>query len=138
MSDLIQSCPLSSLLPQEKVSSLIRSWLEEDTPNFDFGTFVVGQRHQRAQLLIKSPGVIAGIPFFNAIFHQLDCRVEWSHGLVEGDYFDCKSPVQIAEVKGACKNILTGERIALNCLCRASGIATVTRTFIDKAHKEGK
>lgn len=44
----------------------------------------------------------------------------------------------IAEVRGATKNILLGERIALNCLSRASGVATTAHQFLSRANTVGK
>lgn len=52
---------------------MVASWLEEDTPSFDYGGFVVGEEMAEARLLGKSEGVLAGIPFFNEVFRQLDC-----------------------------------------------------------------
>ena len=127
----------SDLLPKESVETLVKAWLAEDIPNFDYGGFAVGEKHKSAQLLLKSPGVVAGIPFFDAVFHQVGCQVEWTYGLKEGDYFNCENPKRIAVVKGFCKDILQGERVALNCLCRASGIATLTKRYVDEAHKQG-
>ena len=115
---------------------LIRSWLEEDTPNFDYGGYVVGESPGKAQLLLKSPGVVAGIPFFNSIFQEVDCKTTWF--VQEGEYFNATIPTKIAIVEGSCKDILLGERVALNCLCRASGIATTARKYITLASEVGK
>ena len=131
------SSPLQNIFPKEKIANLARAWLEEDTPNFDCGKLVVGELRKNAKLLIKSPGVIAGVPFFNAVLKEVGCKVDWSDGIVEGDYIECKNPVRIATVRGACKDILQGERVALNCLCRAAGIATMTRKFVQQAHEQG-
>uniref|UniRef100_A0A8B8ER66 Nicotinate-nucleotide pyrophosphorylase [carboxylating] n=1 Tax=Crassostrea virginica TaxID=6565 RepID=A0A8B8ER66_CRAVI len=102
---------------------MVREWLKEDTPNFDYGGFVVGEKEETALLLIKSPGVVAGKPFFDAIFKELDCVVSWE--CEEGDFLE---PIQcIAIVTGKVRQLLLGERVALNCLSRASGIASLAR-----------
>ena len=49
-------------------------WLNEDAPSFDVGGAVVGSKPEVAQLLAKAPGVLAGTPFVNAVFHYLGCR----------------------------------------------------------------
>ncbi len=51
------------------------AWLEEDTPSFDYGGFVVGETQREAFLLGKGSkrAVLAGTPFVNEIFRQLDC-----------------------------------------------------------------
>jgi len=53
----------------------IASWLEEDTPSFDYGGFVVGEAPRDAFLLGKGSkrAILAGVPFVNEIFRLLDC-----------------------------------------------------------------
>ena len=53
--------------------STISAWLEEDCPTYDYGGFVVGEAPAQARLFAKSTGLVAGIPFFNEVFKQLDC-----------------------------------------------------------------
>lgn len=52
----------------------IAQWLQEDTPSFDFGGYVVGETEQTAVLYCKAEGVLAGVPFFDEVFKQLDCK----------------------------------------------------------------
>ena len=127
---------LSNLLSPLRLKAIVHSWLEEDVPSFDFGGFVVGEKYSEAQLLIKSPGVVAGIPFFSAVFNEIDCEVEWI--VKEGDYIEDNLPSRAAIVRGKCKNILLGERVALNCICRASGIASTAMKYIKKTQKSGR
>lgn len=54
--------------------ALVSQYLAEDVPSFDYGGFVVGEEEKTATLYIKAEGVIAGVPFFNEVFKQLDCR----------------------------------------------------------------
>lgn len=104
-------------------SSIITAWLAEDTPSFDYGGFVVGSAPAEARLLAKSPGVLAGVPFFDEIFKQLGCTVEWLAD--EGQEVGRKEKKEcVAVVKGPTRNLLLGERVALNMLARCSGIAT--------------
>ncbi|KAG4303680.1 hypothetical protein PCANB_000020 [Pneumocystis canis] len=113
--------------------NIIQTWLQEDVPSLDYGGFVVGKKQETAILYGKSQGILAGIPFFEEIFKQLECSVEWY--LEEGKEI---IPVQkIASVYGMAKNILLGERIALNILSRCSGIATKSRAMINKLEKHG-
>ncbi|KAJ9066600.1 hypothetical protein DSO57_1007943 [Entomophthora muscae] len=98
----------------------ITAWLQEDIPSFDYGGFVVGEKEEVAFLLGKSKAVLAGVPFFNEVFKQVGCKVEWL--IKEGDYFE---PItKVAIVSGKAKNILQGERLALNIVSRCSAIAT--------------
>ncbi|CAG8728276.1 6231_t:CDS:2, partial [Gigaspora rosea] len=94
----------------------ITAWIKEDIPSNDYGGYVVGETPEIAILYGKSPGVLAGVPFFNEVFNQLDCSVEWF--LNEGDYFE---PIkEIAKVQGKACNILMGERVALNIIARCN------------------
>jgi len=121
----------SHLLPP--LGDLVRSWIKEDVPSFDYGGAVVGETDQTASLFAKSKGVLAGVPFFTAVFTELACTVEWH--VKEGQLIDPAEAdggkVKAATVSGKARNILMGERIALNVLCRSSGIATKTRTLVD-------
>ncbi|TPX67084.1 hypothetical protein SpCBS45565_g04068 [Spizellomyces sp. 'palustris'] len=117
---------LSHLLPTNWKKT-VSSWLDEDTPSFDYGGFVVGETDQVATLYGKAPGVLAGVPFFDEVFRQVDCRVEWF--LKEGEFFNPgdHGRKEVAKVYGHARNLLLGERPALNMLARASGIATRAR-----------
>ncbi|KAI4193435.1 MAG: hypothetical protein LQ346_003931 [Caloplaca aetnensis] len=116
---------VSHLLPPG-YKRMVTEWLEEDCPSFDYAGFVVGEEVKEARLLGKSPGVLAGVPFFDEVFRQLDCKVDWH--LQEGDPFE---PVKhCATVRGPIRKILLGERVALNTLARCSGIATKTSSLI--------
>ncbi|GJQ14711.1 hypothetical protein GpartN1_g6994.t1 [Galdieria partita] len=128
------------MIPQHKIQSLVWSWLEEDIPNFDWGAQAVGDRITTATLYIKSKGVLAGKPFFDAIFQQLDCSVHWyeeeggNSSLEDGKWLDPqpwkdgRKLLAIAKIKGPACHLLRGERTALNVLARCSGIAT--RAFL--------
>lgn len=122
--------------------TLVSAFLAEDTPSFDIGGFVVGESPVDAALLLKGgPAsaaavggvVLAGIPFFNAVFEELGCRVEWH--FVEGDVVSV--PARIATVRGSARKVLGGERTALNILARATGIATDARALVDVGQKCG-
>ncbi|KAG8919591.1 hypothetical protein FRC01_001210 [Tulasnella sp. 417] len=113
----------------------VTAWLEEDTPSFDYGGYVVGEVQREAFLLGKgkSIAVLAGVPFVDEIFAQLGCTVEWH--MSEGDTFE---PVKrVATVRGKARHLLLGERVALNLLARCSGIATKSRYFLDTARANG-
>ena len=54
----------------------VQAWLQEDTPSFDYGGFVVGEAQREAFLLGKGKqsAVLAGTPFFDEVFEQLGCQ----------------------------------------------------------------
>lgn len=107
-------------------------WLREDSPSFDYAGFVVGEIDQEAHLLVKSQGILAGIPFFDEIFGQLGCTVKWN--FQEGDFLPGQRTF-VATVKGKARCILIGERVGLNLLARCSGIATQSHQMIKLARE---
>lgn len=116
----------------------ITGWLAEDTPSFDYGGFVVGEGQRTATLLCKSPGVLAGRPFFDEVFAQCGCTVEW--GFPEGSSLDpgaASGKVKVAVVRGPVRGILLGERVALNILARCSGVATVSHRLVSAMRDAG-
>lgn len=128
---------LADLLPSHFTQD-ITSWLAEDTPSFDYGGFVVGSAPRTAQLLCKSAGVLAGVPFFDEVFRQLDCTVEWHHA--EGSYLEpgtAGGKITVATVTGPTRKLLLGERVALNTLARCSGVASRSRTMLELVRGAG-
>ncbi|BCR91678.1 nicotinate-nucleotide diphosphorylase (carboxylating) [Aspergillus chevalieri] len=125
---------LRHLLPNN-YKALITAWLEEDTPNFDYGGFVVGESEGEARLLGKSEGVVAGVPFFDEVFSQLGCTVEWH--IKEGLSLNPNPTHHCATVRGPIRKILLGERVALNILARCSGIASKSASLLAALRAHG-
>ncbi|EXJ69734.1 nicotinate-nucleotide diphosphorylase (carboxylating) [Cladophialophora psammophila CBS 110553] len=128
---------LADLLPSHFITQ-VTTWLAEDAPSFDYGGFVVGSEPRSAQLLCKSAGVLAGVPFFDEVFRQLDCAVEWHYD--EGTYLDPKQAggkIKVATVKGPTRKLLLGERVALNTLARCSGVATRSQKMLQLVRGAG-
>ncbi len=92
-----------------------------------------------AELLVKEPGVVCGLRAAEATFRALDPDLEFEPLVNDGDWVDGSSSLQqsvaspgaVARVSGSERAILTGERVALNFLGRLSGIATLTRRYVD-------
>lgn len=132
---------LAALLPSHWKTQ-ITAWLAEDTPSFDYGGFVVGDVPRTATLYAKSGGILAGIPFFDEVFAQCGCAVEW-HGAAEGQHIDRKNDggggfkTKLATVSGPARGILLGERVALNILARCSGVASMSRGFVVNLRSAG-
>ncbi|KAG0174855.1 hypothetical protein DFQ30_002478 [Apophysomyces sp. BC1015] len=115
--------------------ALIAEYLKEDVPSFDYGGYVVGEEEQVAILYCKAEGVLAGVPFFDEVFRQLDCRVEWTS--TESDWLKPEDKQEIARVYGKARNILLGERTALNIISRCSGIALVAKRIHELQKQKG-
>jgi nicotinate-nucleotide pyrophosphorylase (carboxylating) len=88
-----------------------------------------------ADFVPRADGVLAGTLCATETFAQLDLAVEVAWGAADGDRVVAGQIV--GTVSGPMAPILTGERTALNFLCHLSGIATMTRCFVDAAAAGG-
>ena len=77
----------------------------------------------------KAPGVVAGLPIARSVFTLLDPEVYFNPMAKDGD--TVQVGMMLAEVSGSGRSLLAGERTALNFLGRLSGIATLTRQFVE-------
>ncbi len=117
------------MLDREAIRKLVQRALDEDLP--DITTEAIFELSDRgtAELVIESAGVIAGLEFAELTFAILDssarflARVEDGAAVKPGDV--------VAEVNAGVIALLSGERTALNFVQRASGIATMTRQYVD-------
>lgn len=128
-----------SLIPEERLDEFAGRWILDDIPSFDVGGIVVGTNQKEATLWMKSPGVFAGKPFFEAIFRVLKCQVMWTPEAVEGRFMEASGSNKIAlgTVVGPVNKILQGERTALCTISRCSGVATASRKAADVAASVG-
>jgi nicotinate-nucleotide pyrophosphorylase (carboxylating) len=111
---------------------IIRTALEEDLGSGDVTTdSIVGPEVQgTASLMAREHLVLAGLHVFTGVFHALSEEVR-----VESDYQDGQvvpAGGRICRVMGPVSILLKGERTALNFLQRMCGIATTTRTYVEK------
>jgi nicotinate-nucleotide pyrophosphorylase (carboxylating) len=118
-------------LPPELIEHLVHVALAEDLGAGDITTesTVPADLRARAVIVAKEPCVVAGMPLVEAVFAELDPRVEVDMLVQDGSLAELKQTV--CRVNGLACSILTGERSALNFLQRLSGIATLTREFVE-------
>src|SRR5258706_664153 len=83
-----------------------------------------------ARVISKEGGVVAGISVLQTAFKLLDTRVNFSSVAREGERVAAGRI--LTEIKGRARAILSAERTALNFLGRMSGIASLTRQFVDE------
>ena len=83
----------------------------------------------QGQIIAKQEGVIAGLDVAKAVYSAFDPKVEFQPQAQEGTRVVNRQVV--AKVSGPARSLLTAERTALNFLGRMSGIATLTRSFVD-------
>lgn len=116
----------------QKLYSLIDSALEEDVGDGDHSTLASIPRDARgkAELKIKEDGVLAGVDIARKIFNYKDASAQFKNFKKDGDFM---KPGELAfEIETYIHCILQCERLVLNCMQRMSGIATLTRKFVDK------
>lgn len=120
------------------VDKIIKDALVEDIPNEDITTNSVIDEKSTAtvELLCKEEGIIAGLNVFKRVFDIL--------GKVEVEFYKCDGDKvypkeKIGFLKGSTRNLLKGERLALNLLQRMSGIASLTNKFAQEiSHTNAK
>jgi nicotinate-nucleotide pyrophosphorylase (carboxylating) len=105
--------------------------LEEDVGSGDVTTnsIVPDDATMSGEIIAKQEGVVAGLDIVLATFLVLSQDVEFIAHVEEGAAV--KSRTILAKVIGPARALLTAERVALNILGRMSGIATLTRQFVD-------
>ncbi len=116
------------------LDSLLQSWLLEDIGRGDRTTqslFPVSADAPagNAQWIIKESGIVAGLPIAARVFHLLNSQVTFTPISQEGQWMERGQA--IATISGPLDALLTGERVALNLAMRLSGIATMTRKYVD-------
>jgi nicotinate-nucleotide pyrophosphorylase (carboxylating) len=114
-----------------EIDAIVRRALDEDIGDGDVTTLcTIGpDAWVTGRFLAKAPGVVAGLEVVRAVFGRLDRRVRFVPGVADGDAVEARTVV--AEISGPGRAVLTGERVALNFLQRMSGIATLTRRFVE-------
>lgn len=118
------------MLNNYQIDGLIRRALEEDIGTGDVTTnsTVSANRTARGRLIAKEPGVICGLPIFGRVFELLEPGIELNCRVREGSFVP--QGAVVAEISGPARQILTGERVALNFLQHLSGIATRTHEAV--------
>lgn len=123
--------------PRPLLVELVARALTEDlSPLGDLTSALLAPESTGAgSFVARRSGVIAGAACVDEVFAQLDpaVSVRWQHR--DGDHVD--PGACIADVDGPLRSILTGERTALNFLGHLSGVATLTRAFVDAVEATG-
>ncbi|HEX4899228.1 MAG TPA: carboxylating nicotinate-nucleotide diphosphorylase [Pyrinomonadaceae bacterium] len=114
------------------IESSIQRALSEDLGDGDATTNSIVSPDARLEGLIKAKqqGVVAGLKVAAAVFNALDQKIEFQASVQDGAFVD--NGVVVAAISGPARSILTAERTALNFLGRMSGIATLTRQFVER------
>jgi nicotinate-nucleotide pyrophosphorylase (carboxylating) len=114
---------------QAYIETIVARALEEDLPDITSSAIFDPDETGVARFLIKAAGVVAGLPVAEAVFRAIDRGSRFQARKRDGDRVTAGEVA--AEVEASVIALLSGERTALNFLQRASGIATMTRRFVD-------
>lgn len=108
------------------INSFIASALAEDVHEGDHTSLatIPASAIDKAKLLVKDDGVLAGVELARIIFQKIDPKIKF-HVFISDGTIVKKGDVAF-EVEGPARAILTAERLVLNCMQRMSGIATAT------------
>jgi nicotinate-nucleotide pyrophosphorylase (carboxylating) len=112
--------------------ALIDSALREDlgeAGDLTTQAFIPASKAGTAVLVVRSEGVLAGLPAAELVFQTVDSCLEFRPLCVDGS--GLKPGDRLARITGSIRSILTGERTALNFMQRLSGVATLTRRYVE-------
>ena len=116
----------------DSLDRLIDLALEEDLAapgDITTQALLLGEKSGRGELWAKEPMVVAGLEAFARVFHRVDPEVEVAFHLSDGKAL--KRPFRVATLSGRFASMLRAERVALNIVQRACGIATATRKAVE-------
>lgn len=108
----------------------IQQCLQEDIGNGDHSSLacVPGDEQGRSRMLVKEPGIIAGLELAKRVFHEVDSSLQVTLLMKDGDMVN-KGDIALT-VEGSAQTILTSERLVLNLCQRLSGVATSTAKYV--------
>ncbi len=121
-------------LTTEQIDRLVQTALEEDLGTGDITTDGILEQDRMATGVVtaKEPLVVCGLDIFKRVFRHLDADAAFPNSTVK-DGAEVSAQGEIIQVQAQVSALIKGERTALNILQRLSGIATLTRKFVEAA-----
>ncbi len=120
-------------LPQHLVATSVSYALNEDLGlSGDITTLatVEDSAHACAMIVARQDGVVSGMDLAHEAFKVLDAHCIFTRNSNDGD--SVKSGMALARIEGKARALLSGERVALNFMSHLSGIATLTKAYVEK------
>ncbi len=126
------------LLSNQFIKSTCKLALNEDLyPSGDITSDLINNNiNKKVKMKINQRGIIGGLAFAKETFKLIDKKIKFIIKKKEGSYIR-KGDI-VAIIEGNLKNILIGERVALNFVSHISGIASKTNKFVRLAGKKTK
>lgn len=121
-----------------EIRRVVRQALAEDNVAYDVTTaaLVLGPQRGRGAFLYKASGVVCGFDVVRSVFQELSADLRLDVLMPDGTAVEAGDIA--AEISGPLAPMLSGERVALNLLQRMSGVATMTRRFVQLAAEGGR
>jgi len=114
----------------EPLLQTVRSALAEDVGSGDITAHLIPENHSaHASVICREPAVLCGMAWFNAVFAELDTRVQVDWHVHDGA--QAVAGQHLCSLQGPARAMLTGERTGLNFLQTLSGTATLARRYAD-------
>jgi nicotinate-nucleotide pyrophosphorylase (carboxylating) len=126
-------------LDPEDVADLVRRAIEEDLAGgVDVTSYatVPEEQHATLDLVARAPGVVAGVPVAESVFAIVSGWETQTVATVD-DGASVRPGDVVVSATGRTRDLLTAERTALNLLCHLSGVATLTRRWVDAVDGTG-
>lgn len=119
------------------ITAAVDTALAEDIGDGDITTqaIIPDVTRMRLVMVTRQPVVVAGMPVAVEIFKRLDCESDIKIEAFDGSRLE--SGALIAKIEGSASALLSAERTALNFVQTLSGIATLTRKFVDRIEGTG-
>lgn len=115
-------------LPND-IEEVVANALKEDVGSGDLtAKLIAGEAQTKASVMTRDKALLCGTAWFNEVYKQLDNSININWLVADGDQL--KADQSICEITGAARNLLTGERTALNFLQTLSAAATITNEFV--------
>ena len=126
------------VLPLAYINKIVKKALIEDIyPSGDItSNLVKNNKTIKVKLISRQQAIVAGLEFVKQTFKLIDNKIKFIIIKREGSIV--KKNQVIAKIEGEAKNILIGERVALNFISHISGIATKTNQFVKLVNKNCK
>ena len=108
----------------------IKNFLNEDIGSGDITASIIADSiHAKAHVISRETMVVCGQAWFDAVFKTLNPEISISWSVSEGS--DCKENTLLCTLNGSARDLLTGERTALNLLQTLSATASIARQYAD-------
>jgi nicotinate-nucleotide pyrophosphorylase (carboxylating) len=124
-------------LDRETIQAAVAGALAEDRASYDVTTrtTVPPEQEGRGALVFREAGVVCGLDVAREAFRQLSPELRLDAAYADGDFVE--GGTTVATVAGPLAAMLSAERVALNFMQRLSGVASVTRRYVEEASRGG-